>query len=151
MTSPFDPQTFAQMTFNESNSTESTPIPVGEWPFTITKQEITRWQKKDDPSVAGLKCTLTLETDDAAVVGVTGRPKNLLRHEMMLDLTPEGGLDFGKGMNVALGRAREACGLNKPGQPFGFDMFIGHNVKAGVKHEVYQDKLQARCTGVVKG
>jgi hypothetical protein len=144
----FDPQTFAQMTFTESNSTESTPVPVGEWPFTVTKSEITAWTKRDDPSKGGLKCTLIAETDDPAVAGVTGRPKNVLRYEMMLDLTPEGGLDFGKGMNVALGRAREAMGLNKPGAPFAFDMFVARPFKGTVKHEVYQDKLQARITAV---
>lgn len=146
--SVFDPKSFAQMTFTDSNSTVSTPIPVGEWPFTVTKSEIEAWQKKDDPSKGGLKLILTLETEDPGVTGVTGRPKNVLKYDMMLDLTPEGGLDFGKGMNVALGRAREACGLNRPGVPFGFDMFVGHTVKAMVGHETYQDKLMARCKGI---
>jgi len=147
--SVFDPKSFAQMTFVDANSTEFIPIPAAEWPFTITKSEIVAWQKKDDPTQGGLKCVLTMETEDATVAQVTGRPKSILKHEMMLDLTPEGGLDMGKGMNVNLGRAREACGLNKPGAPFGFDMFIGHNVKAMVGHETYQDKLQARCKGIV--
>lgn len=149
MTSVFDPKSFAQMTFTDSNSTEFVPIPAGEYLFTITKSEITAWQKKDDPTQGGLKCVLTMETEDPAVVAVTGRAKSVLKHEMMLDLTPEGGLDFGKGMNVNLGRAREACGLNKPGAPFGFDMFVGHPVKAQVGHEIYQDRPQARCKGIV--
>lgn len=147
--SVFDPKTFGQMTFTDTNSTTSSPIPAGEWPFTISKQEITAWAKKDDPNVNGLKCTLYLETTDAAVAEATGRPKNVARYEMMLDLTPEGGLDFGKGMNVKLGRAREACGLNKPGNPFAFDMFIGHDVKAGIKHREYQGVPQAEVTGVI--
>lgn len=147
MTSAFDPQTFAQRTFTETNSTESTPIPVGEWPFTIIKSTIDQWKSKDG-SKAGLKCILMLETADGAVAGVTGRAKNALRHEIMLDLTEEGNLDFGKGMNVKLGLAREACGLNKKGAPFSFDMFVGHTVKASVRHEIYEDKPQARCGGI---
>jgi hypothetical protein len=146
--SVFDPATFAQMTFTEGNSTESTPIPVGEWPFTISKSEISSWQSKADPTKAGLKCTLILETDDPAISGVTGRPKNTVRYEMMLDLTAEGGLDFGKGMNVNLGRAREAVGLNKPGVPFAFDMFVGRPVKGQIKHEEYQGRLIPKCTAV---
>jgi len=148
MPSVFDPQTFAQMTFTEQNSTESFPVPVGDWPFQITKAEITAWTKKDNPNEGGLKCTLMLATEDPAVQAVTGRPKNVLRHEMMLDLTPEGGLDFGKGMNVQLGRAREACGLNKPGQAFAFDMFVGHDVIGSVKHEIYQDRQMARVAAI---
>lgn len=144
----FDPKTFESMTFQESNSTESTPCPVGEWPFTITKRAVTPWQSKQDSSKAGLKLTLSLETEDAAVTGVTGRPKNVLQYEIMLDLTPEGGLDFGKGMNVNLGRARAACGLNNPGAPFSFDMFLGHTVKAAVRHESYQERLLAKVSGI---
>lgn len=146
--SVFDPKTFGQMTFTETNATESAPIPVGDWPFAIDKQEIVAWTKRDDPSVGGLKCVLTLSTTAPEVVEATGRAKNVARYEMMLDLTPEGGLDFGKGMNVRLGRAREACGLNKPGQPFAFDMFVGHEVKGSVKHEVYEGALQHRVTGL---
>lgn len=146
--SVFDPKSFAQMTFVDANSTEFVPIPAGEHLFTITKSEITSWQKKDDPTQGGLKSVLTMETEDEAVTAVTGRPKSVLKHEMMLDLTPEGGLDMGKGMNVNLGRAREACGLNKPGAPFGFDMFVGHQVKAQVGHEIYQERPQARCKGI---
>lgn len=146
--SVFDPKSFAQMTFTGSNSTESTPIPVGEWPFLITKSEIEAWQKRDDPSKGGLKVILTMETEDPAVSAVTGRPKNVCKFDMMLDLTPEGGLDMGKGMNVQLGRVREATGTNKPGQPFHFDMLVGHTVKCSIAHETYQDRLLAKVKGV---
>lgn len=146
--SVFDPKTFGQMTFTETNSTVSVPIPAEEWPFEIKKAEITAWQAKDNSS-AGLKCILQLETTDAKVVEITGRAKNSVRYEMMLDLTPEGGLDFGKGMNVRLGKAREACGLNKPGQPFAFDMFVGHMVKAKVSHREYLGELQAEARAIL--
>ena len=146
--SVFDPKTFESMTFTESNSIESIPIPIGEWPFTFTKREVKGWQKKDDPSVAGLKLVLTAECEDAEVATVTGRAKSSLQHELMLDLTPDGMLDFGKGMNVKLGQCREACGLNAPGQSFSFDMFMGHTVKFAIKHEVYQERLLAKIVGV---
>lgn len=146
----FDPKTFGQMTFEGQNDTKTIPIPVGDWPFEIKKQEIVAWQKKDDPTVGGLKCVLFLETAHETVVEATGRPKNVARYELMLDLTPEGGLDFGKGMNAKLGRAREACGLNRPGQPFAFDMFIGHQVTAQVAHSEYQGDLQANVKGIAK-
>ncbi len=150
MSSVFDPKTFGQMTFTDANSTESVPIPVGEWPFTITKQEIIEWSSKTDSSKRGLKLQLGMETEDPAIVAVTGRPKNTSRYEIMLDLTPEGGLDFGKGMNVRLGRLREAVGLNKPGAPFAFDMLLGHTVKASVKHEIYKDAPIANIDAVAK-
>lgn len=148
MTSPFDPATFAQMTFTEANSTESFPVPVGEWPGLITKCEITAWQSKANPEKAGLKYTLLVEIEDPAVQAVTGRPKNSVRVERMLDLTDSGGLDFGKGMNVNLGRDREAVRLNAPGQPFNFDMFVGRPCKVAVKHREYEGRLLAEGTGI---
>lgn len=149
--SVFDPATFAQMTFNDSNSTESAPIPVGKRRFMIEKAEITSWQKKDNPNESGLKCTLMLKNEgDAEVEEITGRKVNKARYEIMLDITPEGGLDFGKGMNVRLGRAREAVGLNRPGHPFSFDMFVGHEVVGDVTHEPYNGTLQVRIKEIAK-
>lgn len=148
MTSPFDPKTFASMTFTETNSTESYPVPVGEWPGEITKCEVSSWSKRDDPTKAGLKYALFIKITDPAVVGVTGRPENTVRVERMLDLTPDGGLDFGKGMNVNLGRDREAVNLNVKGQPFNFDMFAGRPCKVMVKHEEYDGRLLAKGTAI---
>lgn len=150
--SVFDPNTFGSMTFTGSNSTESVPHPVGEHLFTITKQEIIAWQGVKDTSKSGLKCTLALESVDldGSIKAVTGREKNMLRYEIMLDLTPEAGLDMGKGMNVKLGRAREACGINDPTRPFAFDMFIGHQVKGMVSHETYKGSLVANVDSIAK-
>lgn len=147
--SVFDPKTFATMTFSESNSTESTPVPVGEWTGEITKCDITAWESRDKTK-AGLKYTLFINIEDPAVVAVTGRPKNTVRREVMLDLTENGMLDFGKGMNVNLGRDREACSLNAPGQPFAFDMFAGRTVKVQVSHREYEGKLLAEAKGITK-
>lgn len=147
--SVFDPQTFAQMTFTGPNSTESTPVPVGDWPSTIDSQAIEVWSNKEKTK-SGLKLKLMMKFDDPAIEQVTGRPENKIKYEIMLDLTPEGGLDMGKGMNVRLGRLREACGLNAPGQPFAFDMLVGQRVTASVSHEVYKDGLIANVTGVAK-
>lgn len=149
MTSAFDPATFASMTFTGANSTESSPVPVGEWHALCTKQEITRWQSKDG-SKAGLKSTLIFEIEDPTVTEVTGRPKSFVRYEMMLDLTPEGGLDMGKGMNVNLGRTRAAMSLNDPTVPFSFDQFVGRPAVIAIKHEEWEGRLQARCHGVAK-
>jgi hypothetical protein len=136
--SVFDPKVFGAMTFTDSNSTESVPIPVGDWPFEITKSEVTSWSARDGSS-SGLKLALLLTTSDEKVTEVTGRAKNSVKHEIMLDLTPEQGLDFGKGMNVQLGRARAACGLNEKGKPFSFDMFLGRNVIGSVSHRALDD------------
>lgn len=149
MQSAFDPATFAQMTFTEANSTRTIPIPAGDWPATCVKQEIKIWENRDK-TASGLKCVLTFEFTDPALQEITGRKKNLLTYEIMLDLTPENGLDFGKGANAKLGRAREAFGLNVPGQPFSFDMFVGREVMTNVAHREYEGNPVAEIKGLAR-
>lgn len=134
MSSIFDPKTFATMTFTGANDTKSVPIPVGDWPFEIAKSEITPWSRRGESTPAGFKLVLLMKTSAPEVVAITGRKENAVRYEVMLDLTPEGMLDMGKGMNVRLGKLREACRLNDPSRPFSFDQFVGHSVVGSITH-----------------
>lgn len=133
MTSAFDPQTFGQMTITESNSTESVLVPVGEYGASITDKKIDTWKAKDGSS-EGLKMFVFWNVEDPEVRALTGRDKNIVRQEMMFDLTENGALATGKGMNVRLGRLREAVGLNTPGQPFSFDMLVGRSARVSIGH-----------------
>lgn len=147
--SVFDPNIFKQMTWTEANSTESIPIPIGEWNFEVTKWDVMSLSNKEGTENY-LKLQLMLTTSDPEVVKVTGRDKNTVRYELFLDVTDDGrGLDFGKGMNVQLGRARAAAGVNDPGKPFSFDQFMGRSIRAGIKHRTLEDKrVVADITGV---
>lgn len=149
--SVYDPNVLAQMTFVGANSTETTPHPTGDHPVLIKEAKLEAWEKQDKSS-GGVKCTLLMESLDpeGKVKAITGREKNNLRFEFFLDLTPEGGLDMGKGMNVRLGRAREACGINDATRPFAFDQFIGQTPMASVSHETYKNQLQARVDALAK-
>lgn len=133
MTSKFDPVAFAQSTFTESNSTESIPVPAGEFPGLAEKVEVLAWASKDG-SKEGLKLKILWAISDDAVREVTGRAENKVPQDIMLDLTESGMLDMSKGMNVRLGKLREALGLNKPGQAFSFDMIQGQMAKLLIGH-----------------
>lgn len=149
MTSPFDPTVYSQMTFNQKASTESFPVPVGEHVCTIEKTELAAWENKDKTN-GGLKVQFTLvcEDSDKAIFNVTGRDKNTLRYEFILDMTEDGkGLDFGKGKNIRLGRLQEAVGIAE-GQPWSFDSFTGRRLIAKVKHEPYKEMLLAQVESV---
>lgn len=141
MTSIFDPNVLKAMTFEGSNSTESIPVPVGEWPFIVDSFKIDAWTKRDDPTTGGLKFTAMLDVSCPEVSEKTKREKNLVRFEGFLDMTPDGGLDFGEGMNVSLGRFRTAVKLNTPGMPWTFDMFVGRTGgRAKVSHRAHPDR-----------
>lgn len=133
MSTIFDPIQFASMTFTDANDTEFVVVPIGDWSATIKKAEIARWESKDR-SKSGLKLSVQWTITDSAVIAETGRNEPMVRQEIMLDLTENGGLDKGRGQNVNLGRLRAAVGLNTPGQDFAFPMLVGRQARIQVSH-----------------
>lgn len=146
----FSPDQFLDMQVTEANDTKIVPVPVGEYNAVVSEVKVASWQKKDDPSVAGLKLQITWELDSPEVKALLQRDKVTVRQDQMLDLTESGGLDMGKGRNVGLGRLREATGLNTPGQPFSFTMLTGRMAKVSIKHRVDGDTIYSEVKGVAK-
>ena len=132
----FDPNSFFEQVITEVGSTEAVPIPAGEYLATIDKKEVTTWQKKDDPSVSGLKLKITWSLEDQAVRELLGRDKVVVSQDIMLDITETGSLDMGKGRNVELNRLRAAVDLNVSG--FSFNQLDGRMARVTVKQD--QDK-----------
>lgn len=129
--SAFDPKQFLETTFNEASSTVKVPVPAKEHRAVISAVDI-RSGNKDGKDWSFLD--VTYDIDEPAVKELLGREKVVLTQGVGLDFTPTGGLDFGKGRNVTLGRLRDAVGLNQAGQPFGFRMLIGKPLKIVVGH-----------------
>lgn len=146
----FDPNQFLDMQVDGTNDTKKIPCPAGDFPGIAEKVEVRSWQKKDDPSVSGLTLEVTWVIEDASVKETTGRDKVMVRQGVMLDLTESGGLDMGKGRNVALGRLREAIGLNTPGQPFSFSMIPGRMALCNVSHRVVGEDVYDEIKKVAK-
>lgn len=63
-----------------------------------------------------------------------GRDKANVRYGIWLDVTESGGLAGGPGVNVPLGKLREAVGQNKAGQEWGFQRLVGQNIIFSGKH-----------------
>ena len=132
----FDPNAFLEQVVTEVGSTEAIPIPAGEYLAFIDKKELATWQKKDDPTVSGLKLKITWTLEDQAVRDLLGRDKVIVTQDIMLDLTDTGSLDMGKGRNVELNRLHAAVDLNVSG--FSFHQLDGRMARVTVKHD--QDK-----------
>lgn len=131
----FNPDTFLQATSTEANDTKKIPCPAGEYIAIAEKVEARQWQSKDGLK-SGIALDITWAIDDPAVKEVVGRDNVQVRQGLMLDMLESGGLDMGKGKNIALGRVREATGLNVPGQPFAPSMIQGRAAKVTVSHRV---------------
>lgn len=87
----------------------------------------------------------------AAVQGLGLPPELTLTDRAFLDLTPQGGIDNAPGKNRQQRAYRDACDLNKPGEPFAWRMLTGRVVKVKINHELYQEAIQERVSAVLPG
>ena len=147
--SQFDPASFLDATTTEASSTQTIPVPVGEYNAVIKEVKSRTWSSRDGTK-SGLALDITYDIDDAAVKQLLERPTVTVRQSIMLDITEQGTLDNGKGKNVQLGRLREAVGQNTAGQPWAPRMLEGQPLRVAVAHEMYNEAPQAKVTGTLK-
>lgn len=140
--STFNPDTFLNTEVTEANSTTYIPIPEGEYPALVKtiKPRSTTSGKSILDVLWGI--------DDAEVVRITGNDKPVSRQSIFLDLTDSGGLDFGKGKNVALGKLREAVGQNQSGKPWAPGMLLGQVARVKIVHREYEGTIIPDIRGV---
>lgn len=145
----FDAESFLNQTVDSANDTERLQVPAGEYVGQIDSVKAREWKKADDPTVHGVSLDVNWNVDDAGVRQLFARDKVICQQGVFLDLTESGNLDFGKGKNSDLGRLREACSLNTPGQPFAFTMLVGKVAKIKVKEDVQKDgTIRSRVVAV---
>ena len=129
----FDAQALLNATTAEANSTKLLPAPVGDYVGQVSKVDVKSGVSKSTGEV-WCRLELTLESEDPKLDQIGMKKKNF-RADALLELTPMGTIDTGPGKNVALGRMREAAGLNQPGQPFSLGMFQGQVFKFTIEHQ----------------
>lgn len=105
--SAFDPDKFMEQTA-DAGSTSFEPIPAGEYTALIDDVVV---RTAGDGVVMDVSCLL----QDPETAAKLGRDRLLVKTGIFLDLTPNGGMDMGKGKNVRLNKLRDAVGQNKPG------------------------------------
>ena len=137
--SAFSADAFMNQEFDQANDTKTTPCPEGDFLGLAEKVDLRSWVSKKDPSMSGVTLDIAWIIEDENVKQELGRDKVTVRQGIMLDLTPEGNLDMGKGRNVQLGKLREALGLNIAGQPFSFNMIPGKMARVAVKQDPPDD------------
>lgn len=157
MESAFNISSMLNSQVTESNSTELLQIDEGEYIAVIDPVSEENFKsfdikKGERAGQKGLSLNLTWNINDesGAIIAKIGRtPK--VRQNLFLDLTSQGGLDFGKGRNVSLGQLREALGQNMTGRPWSFGMLGGGVAKIKVKHRILDDgRTMAEVQAVAK-
>lgn len=128
--SAFNPDTFLNTETEASSATSYTPVPEGE--FNAAIKLIKPRVLTDGRAVLDITWTV----DDETARNETGMAEPSVRQTLWLDTTESGGLDFGKGKNVGLGRLREAVGQNQAGKPWAPGMLVGQVAKIKVGHSI---------------
>ena len=145
--STFNPDTFLNTETAEANATAYTPVPEGEFQASI--KAIKPRVLTDGRAVLDV----TWIVDDETARQETGMAEPSVRQTLWLDTTESGGLDFGKGKNVGLGRLREALDQNQSGKPWAPGMLVGGVAKIKVTHSIDKrdnETIQANVTSTVK-
>jgi len=142
----FNPELFLNMTTEDANSTEYVLLPPGEYvavigpisPDSFKSFDIKRGDRAGEKAYR-LDLKLDINDETGALAELLGR-KPSITTGIMLDVKPDGSLEFGKGRNVQLGRLRDAVGQNSTGRPWSFGHLSGQVVKIVVKHGSYDGK-----------
>lgn len=134
----FDPATFMQTVYTEVNDTKVVPCPAGEWQAQIVelKPKTGTISKGERAGETWAGVDIVWEISDDRVTSITNRKPTKVRQNLFLDLNATGAIDFSQGKNIGLGRLREACDLNRPGQPFNFSQLIGKLAIVNVSHRI---------------
>ncbi len=125
----FDPDAFLHETYEDSASTQETPLPEGEYQAIVSKVE-PPFQTDNGYVLQKVQ----FRVDHPELEEELGRKISTARLTIFLDLTESGSLDFGNGKNVGLGRLRSALGQNEAGVPWSPAQMEGNNATIRVKH-----------------
>jgi len=160
MTSSFDPNVFLHAQTTESNE-KRPPLPaenpgaedalytavIGE--IKTATGTIEKGDRAGQPWVSMLVPLRIQVPPEVQAIGLS--PELTLTDRVFLDLTPQGAMDNSKGKNRAQRVYREACGMNKPGEPFAWAMLQSKMVKVKLTHELYNGEIVERVSGIFPG
>ena len=145
----FDPATFLNTTLTDALDTKRTAVPAGEYLAICGKPDVRKVNKKDGSGEL-LFLEVPLFVDDQEAREVTGLDNPSVRYSSILDLSPNGGIDTGKGKNIGLGRLRDAIGMNQPGKPFSFANIEGKPIRCMVVHRIDGEEKYADVKAISK-
>ena len=151
MTEFFDPEAFMNTPVEGANATKLIPVPVGEYAATVkTVTQPRVVQTKNGPSVV-LNVVWEPQDEDGRIADATKRDGATVRQTLWLDIGADGKVAQGEGVNLGLGRLREALKQNKEGKNWTPAQMEGAAARIKVTHEARRDDpatIDARVNNV---
>lgn len=136
----FNPEQLLATQTTAAGSTKVIPVPESEYMLKLGKPRFSQFEitKGDNAGKKLTKMTIMAVVDTAVhpeVKEVTKRDKPQVRIDFPVELTEDGMmLAEGEGINIMMGRLREACGMNQEGVPFSPSMFEDQIIVGKVSH-----------------
>lgn len=121
--------------------------------YTMVAEDLTlETFDRKDPTKGGplLRCTIVWNLLDEAEKARLGREKLTCRQQFLLDLTPDGKLDFSKGKNIRLGQIYEALGMNDGSGTFERIKNSGQMVRGQLKHRADDKDSSVKYAEIVR-
>lgn len=136
--SVFDPAVLLNMPVTGAMDTRLPAVDAGEYTALVkdVKARSGTYSKGERQGQRFVAVDITWTIDDQGVREKTGLDSPQVRQSIMIDLTPGGGFDLGKGKNVGLGKLRAALGMNDPTVPFSFEQLKGRIARVKVTNRV---------------
>ena len=140
--SVFNADAFLSQTTDAAGSTQYYPVPKGEYQGQILRVDSRRFEGKKNPGQWYTVLEIQWHVLGQEAQRATETEQPTARQTLFVDLTPSGGLDFGKNKNVQLSRLREALGQNKPGKKWGPTHLVGQTAPILIDHNVNEETGQ---------
>lgn len=136
----FDASQFEEMTHTEATSTERVYADEGEYPAILDRYEFRTGVSGEGKPYTFFDVLWSIDSEEQRMK--MQRDKVLVRQSFGLQMNESGtGLATGKGVNVELGKLREALGQNADGMPWKFAMLKGAGpALVRVKHRTFKNK-----------
>ena len=144
-----NPEEFLNQASDEALDTVIPVCDEGEWSALVKKVDFREVQIKKGERAGQTAYMLDIHweiQDEGQAARLGFSPK--VRQSLWVDMTPEGGLDRGKGKNVRLGRVREALGQNVAGKPWAPSMLTGGVAVVLVEHSIEGENIYANINRV---
>jgi hypothetical protein len=135
--STFDVDSFLSTTYTDANSTSRIPVPIGEYQAQVKRINPKKVTFKSGDEGYLFELNWHILGDEAAKA--TNLDEPIVRQSIFVDVTEGGALDMRPGLNVDLGRLRDAVGQNIKGSPWNPAMLLHSTAWVKVEHETDQN------------
>lgn len=146
--STFNPETFLQTQYTEATDTKRIPVPAADYMGQINDVRPKRVTRQDGTTAIVMEIIWNVLGE--AAQKATNLEMPTARQSIWLDLNTAGNIDMRPGLNIALGKLRDACNVNDSGKAWSPMMLKNMSAYIRVENEPDKDDPEIIYSNVVR-